>query len=61
MPLKIIVTPRYLIGNHLWDKYCTLHQVNPWAINEGLINDTDQIELTLKEADELGLRIIVGD
>ena len=56
-PLKIVVTPNYLIEHHLWDKYCVLHQTNPWAINEGLLESDKELKLTLEEANELGLEI----
>lgn len=54
--LQIKVTASVLLDRGLWDRACKLTGLNVWAaINEGLINLTDEVTFTLAQAQELGL------
>ena len=53
--MKIIVTVREVLDNGIWDKLCDLKGINVWAVNEGLIDDTEEIILNEKEAKLLGI------
>ena len=53
--MKITITAREALDKGIWDKLCDLKGINVWAINKGLMDSTDEITLTLLEAEELGL------
>jgi len=48
--MKVTLTVRELLDRDIWDKICEIKGINPWAINEGLMDDTDEITLTENEA-----------
>jgi len=49
------ITVRELFDRDLWAKYCEISDTNVWAVNEGLLDENDEIELTDKEMQELFL------
>lgn len=51
----VSVTVRRLMDRGVWDEFCSLRGVNPWAVNEGLLQETESFELTEQEALRLGL------
>ena len=53
--MKIIVTVIEAITYGFWDALCTLKDMNAWAVNEGLMDTDEEIELSLEEAQKLGL------
>jgi len=53
--VKLIITAREALDRGIWDKLCNFKGINRWAINEGLIDDDDEIVLTEGEARSLGL------
>ena len=38
-----------------WNIMCDKYGINEWCLNEGLANDSDTIEITLKDAKLYGL------
>ncbi|MCK5016469.1 MAG: hypothetical protein KAS32_05285 [Candidatus Peribacteraceae bacterium] len=40
--MTVNTTARELMDKGLWDKYCELSGMNPWAVNEGL-DDAEQL------------------
>jgi len=53
--LKIIITAREALDKGIWDALCDLKGIKVWAINEGMMDDTEEITLTEEEAETLGL------
>lgn len=51
----VSVTVRRLMDLGVWDQFCSLRSVDPWAVNEGLLQYTESFELTEREAKHLGL------
>lgn len=53
--MLIKVTARELLNKGRWIEACEMLGINEWAINEGLMDSEDVLELTETEAVELGL------
>ena len=53
--MKIITTPRELFDKGIWMEACELLGINEWAVNEGLMCQTEGLELSHEQAIELGL------
>lgn len=53
--VKITITARELLDRGLWDQACELIGLNVWAINEGLMDSSDEVTLTQEQAQKLGL------
>jgi hypothetical protein len=53
--VKITVTARELLDRLVWDQACDMLGLNEWAINEGRMDASDTVTLTLAQAAELGL------
>ena len=53
--MKLIITAEEALNKGIWDKLCDLKGINVWAINEGMMDSTDEIALTEEEARELGI------
>ena len=56
--MKIVVTAREIMDAPLissWDHFCDRQGINPWCINEGLMDDDETFELTEEEARFYGL------
>ena len=53
-PLITSVTARELLDARHWGDYCEKYGVWEWAINEGVLDDDHEFELTEEQAIELG-------
>ena len=53
--MKIILTANELLDRDIWDEFCEMRGINPWAVNEGLMDSDEEFTFTEKEAEELGL------
>lgn len=53
--MDIIITAQEALDKHVWGELCDLKGINPWAINEGLMQPSHEIHLTLEEAQSLGI------
>lgn len=53
--MKIIYTARELITLGVWDKVCEMRGINPYCVNEGLMDSSEEIVFTEPEAKSLGL------
>ena len=49
------ITASEAMDNGVWLKLCDLKGINEWAVNEGLMDGSDEIELTIEAAKELGI------
>ena len=49
------LTGMELLNNGWWVKYCELTHTNPWCINEGTASYSTEFELTVEQANELGI------
>ena len=47
---KIFVTANQILNSGYWKEYCDKHQINPWCINEGLMDADEELEISLKDA-----------
>ncbi len=47
------ITPKEAMELDIWLELAKLKELNPWAVNEGLMSDDDSIELTVEEFDSL--------
>ena len=54
--MKIIVTAREILDRGDWDAFCELFGINPWAINEGLMEPSEEFTLTIKQARKISYR-----
>jgi hypothetical protein len=50
--MRIVVTLREVLYNGNWDKFCELKGLNPWCINEGLADGSEEYTLTVSEAEK---------
>ncbi|MFW5962590.1 MAG: hypothetical protein ACOCQR_03140 [bacterium] len=48
------VTIGFLQKQGLFDKYCEVSGMSPWAINEGRVRKDEKVGLTQKEVEQLG-------
>ena len=55
--MKITITAREAIDSGCWDRLCVLKGINAWAVNEGLMDENEKFELTMKDAEWLKLLI----
>ncbi len=53
--MKVSVTAEELIDRGVWDEVCELTGLNPWCVNEGLMDSDEYITLSLEEAQKLGI------
>jgi len=53
--MKVKVTVRELMDKGVWDEVCELLGLNPWCVNEGLMDSSEEIELTETQAKQMGL------
>lgn len=53
--MKITTTPRELLDKGLWDRYCQLTGTNEWALNEGLMDSSQEVTVGETVAKTLGL------
>jgi hypothetical protein len=57
--MKIVLTAREAEDHGIWSELCELSGYNAYALREGMDEDT-KIELTLEQAEKLGLVILPG-
>lgn len=53
--MKKIYTAREIMDESKWHSLCELKGWNPWCVNEGLMDSSEEIGLNEKECEELGL------
>lgn len=53
--MKVKVTARELIDKGLWDDVCELTGLSVWCVNEGLMDSSEEVELTEAQAKQVGL------
>jgi len=53
--MKIILTAQEILDRGIWDEFCEMKGINPWAMNEGLIDSDEEFIFSEQEAKELGL------
>jgi hypothetical protein len=53
--MKITITAHGALQRGIWDDLCDMKGWNVYAINEGLMDSDDEIELSAEEATKLGL------
>ncbi len=53
--MNIIITAGEALEGGYWEKLCGFRGWNVWAVNEGLMDRAERIELTEWEANELGI------
>lgn len=56
--MKIIITLGEILEKYDWDKACKILGISEWSINEGLSNSSDEVELTIEQAEEIGINLI---
>ena len=42
------ITPSEALKLGIWEKICELSGLNPWAVNEGLLNENEELEVKVK-------------
>ena len=52
---QVKVTARELLDRGAWIRACEMTGLNEWAVNEGRMDDSETVTLTLAQAVELGL------
>jgi len=57
--MKILINPREVIKRGKWMQFCDMKGINPHAIAEGQMEDTEIFELTEEQAEQLCLVIII--
>ena len=53
--MKIIVTAEELIDRGDWDSFCEEKGINPWSVNEGLMDSDEEFVLSVQDARRYGL------
>ncbi len=56
--VKITVTFRAILNAPLissWDEFCARYSINEWCIKEGLVEGTDETQISLQDAERWGL------
>ena len=53
--MKLIIKAGEALDYGWWERICDLKGINVWAINEGLMDREDTIELTSEEMEKLGI------
>lgn len=53
--MKYVLEVREIMDRGLWDRVCDLRGINPWAVNEGLMDAGEELTFTDEEAHRLGL------
>jgi hypothetical protein len=57
MEITVTVTAGEILDKGDWDVFCDLKGLNPWCINEGLMESSEKFTLTLEEARQVRLPI----
>lgn len=56
--IKVSVTLRQILDApwiSSWDYICEKYHLNPWCINEGRADENETIEISLADAEKLGI------
>lgn len=53
--MKITLTAREILDKGIWDEFCEMRGINPWAMNEGQMDSSEEFTFTEKESKKLGL------
>ena len=53
--MKIIATAEEILDTGNWEEFCEDFGINPWAMNEGLMNSDEEFSFTEEEAKKYGL------
>jgi len=48
--MTITVTAREILDKGVWDEFCEEFGINPWAMNEGLMDSSEEFTLTEEQA-----------
>jgi hypothetical protein len=59
--INMKMTAGELIDCGKWKEFCDLNDINHYAINEGLIDEDDEFEITVEEAKSLNILNIIDD
>jgi hypothetical protein len=52
--MKVIVTVDDIVESGYWEEFCDKHDINPYAVNEGMMNGDEEFALTYSEAQKYG-------
>lgn len=55
--MKIKTTIKEIMERANWNKFCNIFEINPWCLNEGLADGSEEVEITIEQAQEIGLQI----
>jgi hypothetical protein len=53
--MKILITARELMDRAIWDEASNLLGINPYAVNEGRMDSSEELTLTEEQAQQLGI------
>ena len=53
--MKLIITAEEAMDKGIWDEICDIKGYNPWCVNEGLMDEKEEITLTKDQARKLRL------
>ena len=53
--MKIKTTAQEIMDRGRWEEFCELKGVFVWAVSEGLMDGSEEFELTMEEVGNLGL------
>lgn len=48
------VTAGEVLERGVWDSLCEMLSLNPWSVNEGLMDSNETFDLTVEQAEKLG-------
>jgi hypothetical protein len=51
----VAATAGSLLDKGAWEQACDMLGLNPWAVNEGLLDRDERLTFTIEQARELGL------
>ncbi len=58
MELKsITVTVRQLMDEDMWDKFCDIKGWSVWIVNEGLMDEDEEVCISGEELKRMGVKI----
>lgn len=53
--MKFVLTAKEILDRGLWTSFCKMRGINEWAVNEGLMDSSEEFSFTENEALEMGL------
>lgn len=56
---RFVISASDLMDLGKWDDVCELKGISVWAVNEGLMDSSEGIVLTLEEAKQINLKLEV--